>query len=86
MCEIPLLSLEVLLLEFLLIDASVLYQPIHAIKWKTDNLTHKRFFCDNDDLKKVREKLKILKGKLTAASMWMMKYVHTIHHPLMRPT
>ncbi len=31
------------------IDASARYQPIHAIKWKTDNLTHRRFFRDNDD-------------------------------------
>ncbi len=34
-----------------LIDVSALYQPIHALKWKTHNLTHRRFFRDNDDSK-----------------------------------
>ncbi len=33
-----------------LIDASALYWSIHAIKWKTHNSTHRRFFCDNDDI------------------------------------
>ncbi len=32
-----------------LIDASTLYRPIHAMKWKAHNLTHRRFFCDNND-------------------------------------
>ncbi len=33
-----------------LIDAFALYRPIYARKWKTDNLTHRRFFQDNDDI------------------------------------
>ncbi len=33
-----------------LIDASTLYRPIHAIKWETHNLTHRRFFHDNDNM------------------------------------
>ncbi len=27
-----------------------LYRPIYALKWKTHNLTHKRFFRDDDDI------------------------------------
>ncbi len=33
-----------------LTDVPAFYQPIHAIKWKTHNLTHRRFFRDNDDI------------------------------------
>ncbi len=29
---------------------SALYRPIYAIKWKTHNLTHRRFFHDNNDM------------------------------------
>ncbi len=27
-----------------------LYRPIFAVKWKTHNLTHRRIFCENDDI------------------------------------
>ncbi len=35
--------------EVFLIYASTLYWLIHAIKWEKHNLTHRRFFSDNDD-------------------------------------
>ncbi len=28
-----------------------LYRPIYAVKWKPHNLTHRRFFRDNDDIR-----------------------------------
>ncbi len=31
-------------------DASALYRPSYAVKRKTHKLTHRRFFCDNDDM------------------------------------
>ncbi len=34
-----------------------LYRPIYAVKWKTHNLTHRRFFRDNDDILKVSQQL-----------------------------
>ncbi len=33
-----------------LIDSSALYRTIHAINWKTHNLTHRRFFRDDEML------------------------------------
>ncbi len=46
-CNSDFISISVLFGVFL-IDASALYRPIYAIKWETHNLTHRRFFHDND--------------------------------------
>ncbi len=49
MCKSDFIARSAIIGVFL-IDASALYRPIYAIKWKAHNLIHRRFFCDNDDI------------------------------------